>query len=135
MIGMGEAGCTPVANGIISDYFSPDTRGTALGIYNFGIYTGYSLAFALGNLISDAKGYRAVFYICGGLGAPVAALIYFTVREPARGVYDEKKHKASDDVSNKAYTVKQVLLWFATRPSLLLLCFAGAVRNAGGTVW
>ena len=49
-----EAGCTPFAASLIADYFSEAYRGAALGIYNFGIYFGYSLAYAIGNFITLA---------------------------------------------------------------------------------
>lgn len=50
-VGFGEAGCNPIATSLISDYFSEDLRGSALGIYNWGIYTGYSMSIAIGNPI------------------------------------------------------------------------------------
>ena len=50
-----EGGCTPFAVSIIGDYFPATMRATALGVYNLGIYVGYSLAFALGTAISVAQ--------------------------------------------------------------------------------
>jgi len=40
---------------LIADYFGEELRGLAMGIYNWGIYTGYSLSYALGNFITDAN--------------------------------------------------------------------------------
>lgn len=62
------AGCTPFAVSIIGDYFSADLRGTAISIYYFGIYIGYSLAFAIGNGIVDVLSWRWVFFISGLAG-------------------------------------------------------------------
>jgi len=39
---------------LIADYFAVELRGSALGVYNWGIYTGYSLSFAIGNSILTA---------------------------------------------------------------------------------
>ena len=50
-----EAGCTPFAASILGDYFPQNIRATALGIYNWGIYVGYSMSFAVGNFITDAN--------------------------------------------------------------------------------
>ena len=50
-----EAGCTPFAASIIADYFAEEIRGSALGVYNMGIYIGYSLSYAFGNFITDAN--------------------------------------------------------------------------------
>lgn len=49
--GYSEAGCNPIATSLIADYFSIELRGAALGIYNWGIYSGYSASFAIGNQI------------------------------------------------------------------------------------
>jgi len=52
-LGIGQAGCNPIATSLIADYFSYDLRGTALSIYYWGIYTGYSLSFVIGNAIME----------------------------------------------------------------------------------
>ena len=39
---------------MMADIFPADLRGTALGIYNWGIYMGYSMSYALGNTITNA---------------------------------------------------------------------------------
>lgn len=50
-----EAGCTPFAASIITDYFTESIRGVALGVYNWGIYLGYSMSYAFGNFITEAN--------------------------------------------------------------------------------
>ena len=39
-----EAGCTPFAAGLISAYFPPHIKGTAMSVYNIGVYAGEGLA-------------------------------------------------------------------------------------------
>jgi hypothetical protein len=39
---------------LVADYFPLNLRGAAMGIYNWGIYTGYSFSFAIGNQILKA---------------------------------------------------------------------------------
>ncbi|CAH1785992.1 unnamed protein product [Owenia fusiformis] len=137
-LGIGEAGCTPFATSIIADYFPPELRGAALGVYNWGIYTGYSMSFALGNLIIDAnilgQGWRWVFFISGIPGIILGAVIFFTLKEPERTGQKQNETKYVDvPLSWKekiAFIVKPFI-----RPSLLLLCLAGSIRNAGGYVW
>ncbi len=64
-----EAGCTPFAASIIADYFSENARATALGIYNWGVYVGYSMSYAVGNFITDANILGQVKNLfCGGTG-------------------------------------------------------------------
>ncbi|XP_005094596.1 protein spinster homolog 1 isoform X2 [Aplysia californica] len=143
-LGLGEAGCTPFAASLIADYFTEATRGTALGIYNFGIYFGYGLAYAVGNFITVAningQGWRWAFILPGIPGIALGVLIAFTVREPSRtsksgeaqrvgGVDDRETTRGS------ACSRLLTLLKSFTSPSLLLLCLAGSIRNAGGYVW
>ena len=51
MIGR-EAAATPLASSIIADYFDVQQRALALGFYNWGIYIGYSMSFAVGNFVT-----------------------------------------------------------------------------------
>ena len=44
LVGIGEAGCTPPANSMISDYYAPLARPTALGIYAMGVTAGGVMA-------------------------------------------------------------------------------------------
>lgn len=53
-LGIGQAGCNPIATSIIADYFSMELRGSALSVYNWGIYVGYAMSIAIGNLINEA---------------------------------------------------------------------------------
>jgi len=47
-----EAACTPLASSIIADYFVTQQRALALGFYNWGIYIGYSMSYAVGNYVT-----------------------------------------------------------------------------------
>ena len=58
-------------------------RGTALGVYNWGIYLGYSMAFAF-EFVLHSQGWKWVFIIASLPGFVVALLILLTVREPPR---------------------------------------------------
>src|SRR5262245_46940898 len=64
-VGIGEAGCTPPANSLIADYYPAAKRSAALGYYAMGVTLGTMLANAVGGPISDAYGWRAVFYVLG----------------------------------------------------------------------
>ena len=48
-VGVGEAAGSPPAHSLISDYFPPEKRATAMGIYSWGIYVGSALAFLGGS--------------------------------------------------------------------------------------
>lgn len=58
-------------------------RGAALGLYNWGVYLGYSLAFAF-NFVLLAAGWRWVFRIASFPGFALSILLCATVIEPDR---------------------------------------------------
>ena len=49
-VGVGEAGGSPPAHAMISDYFPPKSRSTALSIYSSGIYFGVLIGFVMGGI-------------------------------------------------------------------------------------
>ena len=57
-VGIGEAGCSPPAHSIISDYYPPEKRATALSIYSMGIYLGVFVGFIVGGIIGKMYGWR-----------------------------------------------------------------------------
>ncbi|WP_161965911.1 spinster family MFS transporter [Steroidobacter cummioxidans] len=84
-VGVGEAGCSPSAYSIISDYVEPKKRATALSIYSMGVYGGSALGFLVGGLVAHEYGWRAAFFTVGLPGLVVALILKLTVKEPPRG--------------------------------------------------
>ena len=64
-VGLGEAGGSPPAHSMISDYFPPEKRGTALSFYTAGIYLGILFGFAGGGYIAETYGWRNAFFKIG----------------------------------------------------------------------
>jgi MFS family permease len=115
-VAIGEAGCTPPANSIITDYYPPKSRANAIGIYSMGVTIGGVMAqlfggalaglqgadfgnflssIGLGGLFSginweEVEGWRLVFVIVGAPGVLVALILWLTTREPPRGYSDPK---------------------------------------------
>jgi MFS family permease len=90
-VGVGEAGCSPSAHSLISDYFPLERRGTALAIYQasgqIGIFTGL----ALGGYLAETYGWRVAFFVVGGPGLLLAAIVQFVLREPPRDLSDSSR--------------------------------------------
>ncbi|HEY2708214.1 MAG TPA: MFS transporter [Caulobacteraceae bacterium] len=84
-VGIGEAGCSPPAHSLVSDYFEPKRRATALSIYAFGIPLGGMLGAIFGGLIAQYLNWRAAFLIVGLPGVLVAVALKLLVKEPPRG--------------------------------------------------
>ena len=80
-VGIGEAGGTPGANSILSDYFSVARRPMALTIFSLGAPLGAYLAASVAGHIADRYGWRAVFLALGIPGVLLGLIILVTVRE------------------------------------------------------
>jgi len=87
-VGIGEAGGSPPAHSMISDYYPPERRGTALAIYSTGVHLGILLGFIIGGFISQIYGWRMAFMAVGLPGVMFAAVFFLTVREPIRGHWE-----------------------------------------------
>ncbi|MEO9633361.1 MAG: MFS transporter [Parasphingorhabdus sp.] len=87
-VGIGEAGLTPAANSIISDYFPPRSRARAIAIYTMGITLGGVLANAFGGPITEMFSWREAFLALGIPGILFGLIFLFTVEEPPRGYAD-----------------------------------------------
>lgn len=83
-VSVGEAGCTPPANSVLSDYFPADRRATALSIYALGIPIGSMIAAVGGGWIASHVGWREAFIWLGVPGVLLAIIVKLTVREPPR---------------------------------------------------
>ncbi len=84
-VGVGEAGCSPPAHSMISDYFPANIRATALGIYSLGIPFGIMFGLFAGGWINEYFGWRIAFFVVGVPGILLAIIFRFTVQEPKRG--------------------------------------------------
>jgi MFS family permease len=94
-VGVGEAGCSPPAHAILSDYYPPNQRATALGIYSLGIPVGILFGFLAGGWINEFFGWRVAFFVVGVPGLILALVVRFTVTEPTRGM-SEGRSAATD---------------------------------------
>jgi predicted MFS family arabinose efflux permease len=87
-VGIGEAGGTPGANSIISDYFPCARRPMALTIFSLGAPIGAWIGADIAGGIADHYGWRAVFLALGVPGVVFGLLVFFTIKEPRRGQLD-----------------------------------------------
>lgn len=102
MVGVGEAGGVPPSYAIISDYFRPGTRGTALGLFNLGPPIGSALGVAFGASVAAAYSWRDAFIWVGVIGIVTALIVWFFVREPKKGGLDEPVEVVEEAVQTLA---------------------------------
>ncbi len=84
-VGVGEAGCSPPSHSLISDYYEPKSRASALSIYSFGIPLGTMFGAILGGWLAQTFSWRVAFVIVGLPGILLALLVKLIVKEPPRG--------------------------------------------------
>ncbi len=97
-VGVGEAALSPAAYSMISDYFVPERRATAISVYSMGIYIGGGLAYLVGGfviqfasgqgelilpIVGSTRPWQVVFLILGVTGVLFSAALWL-VREPPR---------------------------------------------------
>ncbi len=87
-VGIGEAGCSPPAHSLISDYYEPKRRASALSIYAFGIPLGAMIGAVAGGWLAKTFGWRVAFMAVGAPGVILALLVKLIVKEPPRGHSD-----------------------------------------------
>ena len=107
-VGVGEAGGTPGASSILSDYFPAAQRPMALTVFALGAPIGSWLAASFAGQVADAYGWRMVFLWFGIPGVLFGLLIYLTVREPKRGQLDlSSREKAPSFMETLKYLLSQ----------------------------
>ena len=126
-VGIGEAAGSPPAHSLLSDYFPPERRATALSIYATGIYVGVMLAFIGGGWLSQQFGWRTVYLTIGLAGIPLALLVRFTIRELPRGYSDPPGTPQIETAS-----VGEALRFLLHCPTFLWLCAAVSIQSLSG---
>lgn len=131
ILAFGEAGCNPMATGILSDIFPEEKRGLVMSIFNWGIYGGYGIAFPVGRYITKLNfgelGWRVCYYGAGVIAVIVSCLTAFTLREPERQAIGEETTN-NQNPSAKKFTIWDVIL----QPRIIMLCLAASIRHCGG---
>ena len=84
-VGVGEAGGSPPAHSLISDYFAPKKRATALSIYSFGIPLGTMIGAVAGGWMAEHLSWRLAFMVVGAPGVIMALVVKLVIKEPPRG--------------------------------------------------
>ena len=136
-VGIGEAGASPPSHSLISDYFPIEERATALSIYALGIPFGTMIGNFVGGWGADELGWRTTFFLVGAPGIFVAIIIWFTLREPPRGMSDLGGAENNAD-KIEAPQVKEVLALLWSKRSFRHLSFAAGLHafvSYGAGTW
>jgi MFS family permease len=140
IVGLGEAALSPAAISLISDYFPPTRRGTAVGFFLSGIAMGNGAAILIGGGVLHAidsgalaatplatyAPWRLVLLAIGGPGL-LWALAILLIREPVRRATDDASTSMGADGSAWRTTP-----WARVAPIYIVLAAASFVDNAVG---
>jgi MFS family permease len=119
-VGVGEAGCTPPAHSLISDYTPAEKRASAIAFYSMGIPLGSLAGMALGGLIADTYGWRVAFFVAGAPGVILAIAAWFTLPEPRR--------KAAAMAPADRPSMNEAIAELSRKPAFWWMAIAAAVN-------
>jgi MFS family permease len=141
VVGLGEAALSPAAISLISDYFPPSRRGTAVGFFLSGIAMGNGAAILIGGGVLHAielgalaatplatyAPWRMVLLVIGGSGL-LWAMAILLIREPVRHTTEG----ASTSVGVLDDSTWRATPWARVVPIYIVLAAASFVDNAVG---
>jgi predicted MFS family arabinose efflux permease len=125
-VGVGEAGSSPASYSLLSDYYPPERRGTALAVLGMGIPLGVLTGFLIGGWVNQFFGWRSAFMVVGIPGIALAILLQLTMREPPRGHYDIQHSQP------QSYSIPATFRYLWKRPACHHLCLASALYGLSG---
>lgn len=127
-VAIGESGAGPAAQSLIADYFAPQERSRAMSVFFLGIPLGVLVGFLAGGWVAELFGWRAAFFVVGLPGVAVAAIVWFTLREPTRG-YSEGAPQAEQSATPQ---IGETLRYLWTAPSFKHVALAAALQAFAG---
>jgi len=103
---LGGAVSPAPGNSLVADYFPKNKLPMAMAIMSTAPCIGGLAAAWIGGLAGTTWGWRGAFAAVGIPGFAIAALLYFTVKEPQRGIQDGK------NADTRNYSVGETLRFF-----------------------
>ncbi|MBB3982233.1 MFS family permease [Sphingobium fontiphilum] len=88
LVGLAESGGSPAGLSLLSDFFPPRERSTAVGLWYLSSAIGSIVTFIVGGMVAAAYGWRMAFLLAGVPGMIMAVVVFFVIREPVRGASD-----------------------------------------------
>ncbi len=125
-VGVGESGGMPPSYSLISDYFPPERRGTALAVLGMGVPLGVLVGFLVGGWVNEFFGWRAAFMVVGIPGIILALILRITLREPPRGQFDTQKQRG------RAPSLLSTVRYLWQRPACRHLTLAASLYGLSG---
>lgn len=125
-VGIGEGGGGPPAVSILADYFRKHELARAMSIHTLGAVFGTGFGLIAGGMLAYYFGWRMAFVLLGIPGIFLAAIVFFTMREPPRGRYTP----AAMDTAQTGWL--ETLRSFSGNKVLIFTCIAWALVTTVG---
>ncbi len=87
-LGSIEATNGPSSLSLVGDWYPVERRSRVMGLWRTFELLGTAAGFGIAGVIATAWGWRAPFFVFGGLGVLAAAVVLRVLREPERGLQD-----------------------------------------------
>lgn len=120
---IGEAGCMPTAHSLIADNFTRAERPRAVSIFMLGGSLSMFIGYAMAGWLNEFFGWRMTFMLLAVPGLILAALAWFTLREPRRS---KQTHEAAARIAPSTHSQLESTDLPSTQPSL---------KKVGMTLW
>ncbi|WP_334184753.1 spinster family MFS transporter [Novosphingobium sp.] len=88
LMGAGESSGTPSSSSMLSDLFDKERRPVAFSVMVSGTSISGMLLTPAAGWIAQLYGWRAAYWIAGGIGLFFGLVVLLTVKEPQRGRFD-----------------------------------------------
>ena len=113
---------------IVTSVYPPQERGRALGITVAAVYAGGAMGPFIGGLLTQAFGWRSIFYLTAILGLLAVAMTLWKMR----GEWAESRGQKFDVIGSLLYGLALLGIMYGFR---LLPAFAGVWVIAGGALF
>lgn len=121
-VAVGEAGCNPPAHSLIADHFTRAERPRAVAIYMLGAPFATIIGYFGAGWLNELYGWRTTFVVLGLPGIALAALAFFTLREPRLDAPVTQTVSGAEEHSSLMEVCR--VLWAKTSFRHLLLFYA-----------
>ena len=139
VVGAGNSAYAPLSTAMLTSWYKKSSWGKALGIYNTAMSIGGALGFIIFAAIAQSVGWRASFYVIGGVSLVVSLLSLMLpdnkklMAEQGREAGREEAEEIAQIKLNAKETAKLVI----NNKALLVMCLASGLAifsvNVGTT--
>jgi MFS family permease len=116
-VGIGEAGCWPASQSLIADYFDRADRPRANAVCLMAAGVSAVVGYGVAGWLNERFGWRMMFVMLGMPGLAVAALAWFTLRDPR--LETQQSGESSRGFSRASRSLQKITARASPQPRLM----------------